>query len=234
MFKGCCFPSTLWKGMDKRRVFEITVAVGIIFLITMTIFAAALIPQPKKLYPNEIRDYKGQNLSSIGDFAENSIAGPQDINASTYRLQITGLVNHTIQYTYNDVLTRFQSYEKVVTLQCVDGWSVKILWEGVLLSDVIKDAGVSPDAVAIIFHAADGYTTSLTLDYITSNNIMIAYKMNGLTLPPERGFPFQLVAESQYGYKWIKWITQIHLTSNPDFLGSWERAGYPNNATITR
>jgi DMSO/TMAO reductase YedYZ molybdopterin-dependent catalytic subunit len=225
----------MWKGMDKRKIFEVIVAVGIVFLITMTIFMAALQPpQPKKLYPNEIRDYKGQDLSSIGDFVENSIAGTQDINISTYRLQITGLVNHTVQYTYNDVLSRFQGYEKVVTLHCVDGWSVNILWEGILVSDLIKDAGVSPDAVAIIFHAADGYTTSLPFDYVTSNNIMIAYKMNGVTLPPERGFPFQLVAESQYGYKWIKWITQIELTSNPDYLGTWERAGYPNNATITR
>jgi DMSO/TMAO reductase YedYZ molybdopterin-dependent catalytic subunit len=53
-----------------------------------------------------------------------------------------------------------------------------------------------------------------------------------LTLPPERGFPFELVAESQYGYKWEKWITNIELTDNPDYLGYWESRGYPNNATL--
>ena len=86
--------------------------------------------------------------------------------------------------------------------------------------------------MGVIFYASDGYSTELPLNYITSNNIIIAYKMNGLTIPPERGFPFELVAESQYGYKWIKWITGIELTDNPDYLGYWESHGYPNNATL--
>lgn len=198
----------------------------------MLVSMAFLHVQPKTLYPQEIRNYQGQDLSSISDFSENSILGPQYVNASTYRLQITGLVNRTVEYTYDEVLSRFQKYQKVVTLNCVDGWSVKILWEGFLVNDLLKDAGVSPNAVAAIFYAYDGYTTSLPLDYISNNNIIIAYKMNGVTLPPERGFPFQLVAESQYGYKWIKWITKIELTDNPDYLGYWESRGYPNNATL--
>jgi DMSO/TMAO reductase YedYZ molybdopterin-dependent catalytic subunit len=187
---------------------------------------------PQKLYPGEIQNYQGQDLSSIADFRENSIRGPQTVNASTYRLQITGLVNKTVEYTYEEVLAKFQKYEKVVTLHCVEGWSVAILWEGFLLADVLREAEVNSSAVAAIFYAYDGYSTSLPLDYITNNNILIAYKMNGLELPPERGFPFQLVAESQYGYKWIKWITQIELTDNPDYLGYWESRGYPNNATV--
>jgi len=48
--------------------------------------------------------------------------------------------------------------------------------------------------------------TFYTLDYIIDNDIIIAYKMNEIALPPERGFPFQLVAEHKWGYKWIKWI----------------------------
>lgn len=188
--------------------------------------------QPKVLYPGEIRDYQGQNLSSISDVRENAIKGTQYINVSTYRLVITGLVNKTVEYTYDQVLSGFQKYQKVVTLYCVEGWSAKILWEGFLVNDLLKEAGVNSSAVAAIFYASDGYSTELPLDYITNNNIMIAYKMNGLTLPSERGFPFELVAESQYGYKWIKWITKIELTDNPNYLGYWESRGYPNNATL--
>ncbi len=188
--------------------------------------------QPKVLYPEEVREYMGEDLSSISDFRENSIKGPQHVDISTYRLEITGLVNKTLEYTYDEVLSKFQKYQKAVTLRCVEGWSVKILWEGFLVTDLLKEAQVNPDAVAVIFYAYDGYTTSLPLDYITNNDIMIAYKMNGLTLPPERGFPFQLVAESQYGYKWIKWITKIELTDNPDYKGYWESRGFPNNATL--
>lgn len=47
---------------------------------------------------------------------------------------------------------------------------------------------VNPEANTVIFHAYDGYTTSLPLDYIIDNNIMLAYKMNDVTLLPERGF----------------------------------------------
>lgn len=188
--------------------------------------------QPKMLYPGEVRDYQGQNLSSISDVIENAIKGTQYVNASTYRLVITGLVNKTVEFTYDQVLSKFQSYQKVVTLYCVEGWNAKILWEGFLVNDLLKEAGVNSSAVAVIFYASDGYSTELPLDYITNNNIIIAYKMNGLTIPPERGFPFQLVAESQYGYKWIKWITRIELTDNPNYLGYWESRGYPNNATL--
>jgi DMSO/TMAO reductase YedYZ molybdopterin-dependent catalytic subunit len=132
-------------------------------------------------------------------------------------------VNKTVEYTYDDVINGFQKYQKVVTLHCVEGWSVNILWEGFLLKDLLNEAGIDPQAIIVIFYAYDGYSTSLPLDYILDNDILIAYKMNGLTLPPEGGFPFQLVAESKYGYKWIKWITEIELSNNTDFRGYWER-----------
>ena len=187
---------------------------------------------PRMLYPEEIREYEGQDLSSIGDFTDNSIKGPQHVNTSTYRLTITGLVNKTAEYTYDDIINGFQKYQKVITLHCVEGWSVKILWEGFLLKDLLNETEIDPQAVVVIFYAYDGYSTSLPLDYILDNDILIAYKMNGLTLPPERGFPFQLVAESKYGYKWIKWITEIELSDNEDYLGYWERRGWPNTADI--
>jgi DMSO/TMAO reductase YedYZ molybdopterin-dependent catalytic subunit len=221
--------------MEKKNYSKKLIAVSLTIMLLVLVFLAVyygMNQQPKRLYPGEIRDYQGENLSSIGDFRENSIKGPQYVNISTYSLSITGLVNKTVNYTYDEILSRFQKYEKVVTLNCVEGWSVKILWEGFLVNDLLKEAGVNSSAVAAIFYAVDGYSTELPIDYITNNNIIIAYKMNGLTLPPERGFPFELVAESQYGYKWEKWITKIELTDNPDYLGFWESRGYPNDATL--
>ena len=223
--------------MDKPKHFSKAVAVFLVIMFLVLVFVGLFYSQqtkPKTLYPNEIRDYQGQDLSSISDFRENSIKRPQNVDASTYRLQITGLVNQTVEYTYDEVLSRFQKYAKVVTLHCVEGWSVDILWEGFLVEDLLAETGVNSSAVAVIFYAYDGYSTSLPLDYITNNSILVAYKMNGVVLPPERGFPFQLVAESQYGYKWIKWLTQIELTDNPDYLGYWESRGYPNNATLRK
>ncbi|UCF59563.1 MAG: molybdopterin-dependent oxidoreductase [Candidatus Bathyarchaeota archaeon] len=182
------------------------------------------------LRPVEIREYEGKKLSSIDDFRENSIKGPQFIDNKSYRLAVTGLVNNEIEYTYNDVINNHQLFKKVAKLHCVEGWTVTILWEGVLVKDLIEEAGVDSGAKVVIFYAYDGYSTSLPLEYIISNNILMAYKMNGVVLPAERGFPFQLVAESKYGYKWIKWITEIELSDNVDYQGFWESRGFSNDA----
>ena len=219
--------------MEKLKRFKwILVVLVVLSLVGIMIISVYLLSPPRMLYPEEIRDYEGQNLSSISYFRENSIKGPQQVNESTYRLTLTGLVNQSAQYTYADVINGFQKYQKVVTLHCVEGWSVKILWEGFLLKDLLNEAGISPEAVVVIFYAYDGYSTALPLNYILDNNILIAYKMNGLTLPYERGFPFQLVAESKYGYKWIKWIIQIELSNNSDYLGYWESRGFSNDANL--
>jgi DMSO/TMAO reductase YedYZ molybdopterin-dependent catalytic subunit len=186
----------------------------------------------RRLRPGEVTDNKGQKLSSIDDFRENSIEGPQYVDVRNYTLMITGLVNSSKTYTYDDVVDKHQRYEKVVTLHCVEGWDVTILWEGFLLKDLLGEVGVDPRAKIAIFHSYEGYTTSLPLDYISDNEILMAYKMNGLVLPPERGFPFQLVAESKYGYKWIKWITEIELSDNADYRGYWESRGFPNDANV--
>ena len=188
--------------------------------------------EPKDLGYVEIREYERIDLSSINAFRENSIKGPQYVDNETYRLAITGLVNNELEYTYDDVISNYQLFKKVATLHCVEGWKVTILWEGILVKDLIEAAEVDPNATVVIFYAYDGYSTSVPLDYIIDNNIMIAYKMNGVVLPPERGFPFQLVAESKWGYKWIKWITEIELSDNEDYLGFWERRGYPNDADL--
>lgn len=180
----------------------------------------------------EIREYEGEDLSSINDFRENSILGPQYIDIQNYSLIIEGLVENRLSLSYEEVLDSFDSVKKIVTLNCIEGWSVKILWEGFLIEELFQLAEVESEANTVIFYAYDGYSTSLPLNYISDNNIIIAYKMNNITLPPERGFPFELVAESKYGYKWIKWITKIELSDEEEYRGYWESRGYSNEANI--
>ncbi len=219
--------------VSYRKVLITVVSVVLVGLLLMGIIGIYLQnTEPRNLYPTEVREYQGQDLSSISDVQNNAIAGTQHIDNATYRLNVTGLVSNSLNLTYDEVLADFQAYQKVVTLHCVEGWSAKILWEGFLVQDLLERAGADPNASTVIFYANDGYSTALPMDYIRDNNILIAYKMNGVTLPPERGFPFQLVAESQYGYKWVKWITSIEVSNNSDYLGFWESRGYRNNATI--
>ena len=187
---------------------------------------------PTNLGYTEIREYEGQDLSSIRQFRENSIKGPQYINNETYRLEINGLIQDNKSYTYDEIISGYTTYRKVVTLSCVEGWRVTILWEGILLKDLLAETIIDPRATTVILYAYDGYSTSLPLDYIINQDIMLAYKMNNVTLPPERGFPFQLVAESKWGYKWIKWVTTIELSDNEDYRGTWESVGWDNDADI--
>ncbi|MDD2777873.1 MAG: molybdopterin-dependent oxidoreductase [Methanocellales archaeon] len=203
-----------------------------ILVVVLVIFFIGCIQKPITLEEIEIRDYEGQKLSSVEDFRENSIKGPQYIDKESYNLEISGLVENPKMYSYDDVINNYQHYQQVVTLDCVEGWSVKIFWEGVLVRDMIKQSDPLPNATTVIFYAYDGYTTSFPLEYIMDNDIIMAYKMNNVTLTPERGFPFQLVAQSKWGYKWIKWITKIELSDNPDYKGYWERRGYSNTGNL--
>jgi DMSO/TMAO reductase YedYZ molybdopterin-dependent catalytic subunit len=218
------------KAMTSRSISFLVLAP---ILVAALIFAVVMaVDDEEELAPVEIREYEGVDLSSINAFRENSIKGSQEINVENYTLRITGLVTNSTSYTYDEVLNRHQSYKKVATLDCVEGWSVTILWEGFLVKDLLAEAEPLANAEVVIFHAYDGYTTSLPIDYIRDNDILMAYKMNDVILPPARGFPFQLVAESKWGYKWIKWITEIELSDDANYRGYWESRGFSNSADL--
>lgn len=207
-------------------------AIALILVMVVVLVGAWIwMNQPAQTYnPQEIREYDGQKLSSVNDFRFEAIKGNQDLNISTYTLTITGLVQHETVLTYDEIVNTHAHHLKVATLHCVEGWEVKVLWEGVLVKDLLHDAGYNPNAQVLIFYSSDGFTTSLPMSYIVDNNITIAYKVNGLTLPKSEGYPFRLVAEGKLGYKWAKWITKIEVSNDTNFRGYWESRGYSNDA----
>ena len=216
--------------MDKK------ITILIVLLISAAIIFAASIyqqNQPITLQGVQVNNYHGQKLTPINNMPQTSIKGTQNVNMSNYTLQVTGLVQNPRNYTYDEVLNH-TAYQKVVTLDCVEGWNANILWQGVLVSDLLKDAKPLPTGTVVIFTAADNYTTSFPIEYLYNNNILLAYKMNNVTIPPEYGFPFQLVAESKWGYKWIKWVTKIEISNNTNYTGYWESRGYTNNGDLNK
>jgi DMSO/TMAO reductase YedYZ molybdopterin-dependent catalytic subunit len=204
-----------------------------IFTFFLTAGAGCSFGKPIQLDSVEVKDYNGEKLGSVNDFRENSIKGVQHVDINNYHLDITGLVGAPQSFTYEQV-KNFKNYQKVVTIFCVEGWDVKILWQGFLVRDLINQAKPSSTANTVIFTAADGYTTSFPLKYFYDKDIILAYEMNGATMPPERGFPFQLVAEDKWGYKWIKWVTKIELSSDPNYKGYWESRGYSNTGDLNK
>jgi len=178
--------------------------------------------------------FEGQELTPISQQNNTALKGTQYIDRATYTLTIDGLVENPLTLTYDDLLN-YPQEDRLTDLECVGGWSFTAKWTGPTLNSIFADAQVKPEALIVIFYTADapqGYS-SLDLSYIRDNNIIIALKDNDITLTADRGFPFQVVAMSKFGYKWAKWVTRIELSSDTSFRGYWESGGYNNNADVT-
>ena len=182
---------------------------------------------------NEIREYEGARLDPAIGPRDNSISGVQTVSLATYRLVLDGLVNQPVELLYDDVLA-MTAVERRITLYCVEGWEATILWRGVQLSEMIGQAGAQAAVNTVIFHCADGYTTSLPLQTVVEKKLILAWEANGLPLPPEMGFPFIVVAEDKLGYKWARWVVRIELSADADYKGYWETWGYNNTADVNQ
>ncbi|MCF8043489.1 MAG: molybdopterin-dependent oxidoreductase [Desulfarculaceae bacterium] len=181
---------------------------------------------------DEIKNYDGVKLSPYHRTYDNSIRGPQKVAKDTYRLKVDGLVQKPLSLSYKQVLA-MPSVKEVVDMPCVEGWTEKLLYQGVRFSDLLALAGPKPKATWVMFHSAEGYSTGLPLKFLRGEKVLLGYKINGLPLDPTRGWPFQLVAPGKLGYKWAKWVVRVELTAKPQ-KGFWEKRGYSNTADATK
>jgi DMSO/TMAO reductase YedYZ molybdopterin-dependent catalytic subunit len=200
---------------------------------TSTLAITTLASAPYTTEEVEDTDYEGRKLTPISQQGNNALAGTQSINQSNYRLTIDGLVDHPLSLSYTD-LQAYPQISQFVALECVEGWGFFAKWTGPSLDAIFADAGIQSNAVIAIFYTSDdpnGYT-SLDLSYIDKFSIIAALKDNDIILSPDRGFPFQIVANGKFGYKWAKWVTRIELSSDTNFRGFWETRGYSNSGDI--
>ncbi len=232
------------KGRTHCRLGYMAAAFASLSLITgLFLLSGIAIPEPvvqpgqnlllqvnatPKLPEVEALEFRGAKLMPVARQGNNAISGTQAIDRATYRLQVTGLVNQSLNLSYNDLL-KLPAYSEVAYMPCVEGWGFSAKWTGFRVSDLLNRSGTKPGASYVVFHTAEGYSTGLPLDYLRDNQTLLAYGLNDLTLPPDRGFPFQLVAKGRYGYKWAKWITGIEVTDK-EVRGYWESRGYSNSA----
>ncbi len=125
--------------------------------------------------------------------------------------------------------------QMVSNFHCVTGWSVfDITWEGVRLRDLLADAGVGK-APVLIFQSGDGvYTDSLTWEQALSADVMLAYRMDGRSLPIPQGGPVRLLVPQMYGYKSVKWVEGISASDQTGYTGYWEDRGYARDAYLAK
>jgi DMSO/TMAO reductase YedYZ molybdopterin-dependent catalytic subunit len=177
----------------------------------------------------EATEYMGVQLTPLDAQRNNAIVGTQYIDKESYGLEVSGLVENKLNLSYDELLA-LPAYSEVVYMPCVEGWGFTAKWTGFRVTDLLDIAGVNEEGVYVMFYSSDGYSTGMPLEYLENESIIMAYGINDVTLPAERGFPFQLVAKSKYGYKWAKWIVKIEVMDE-EMRGFWEERGYSNDAT---
>ena len=202
-----------------KKIIKIFCLIIVLLAITMNVYSQV-----------EIKEFQGEKLSPFDRSYDNSIKGPQKVDINKYRLIVNGKIQKALLLTYTQVLA-LPSVTRAITLNCIEGWSEHLLFKGVRIADIVKSTSINKDVQTVIFHAMDGYSSSLGYKYVLDNDIMLAYEINGKKLDETRGFPFQVVAESKFGYKWVKWVTRIEFSDKPH-EGYWEQRGYDNEADI--
>jgi DMSO/TMAO reductase YedYZ molybdopterin-dependent catalytic subunit len=173
-------------------------------------------------------------LLPLGDtFRYYSVTGSvRTETPATYRLSVSGEVEHPTTYTFADLEAMPQTHF-VKEFQCVTGWRVPdVQWSGVPLGTLIARARPTSSATAVRFRSFDGtYTESLTLAEAMRSDVIVALQMLGKPVTHDHGGPVRMYCASMYGYKSTKWLSGIELTDT-EIPGYWETRGYNINGTI--
>jgi len=134
----------------------------------------------------------------------------QEIDLGTYRLEITGKVDHPLTLSYND-LRCMPKVEDFYILNCPGVFTDRAMWGGVPLKHVLELAGVAEDAIGIKLVSADGYVASVDMSMALSESSILAYGWEGEPLPVLHGFPLRAVFPPLPGNKWVKWLVRIEV-----------------------
>jgi DMSO/TMAO reductase YedYZ molybdopterin-dependent catalytic subunit len=111
-------------------------------------------------------------------------------------------------------------------IHCVTTWSkFDTPWTGVLVDDILADAGIEPPTQFTLAHSYDGYSTNVPFEDLTGGKAMVALQYEGRPIPPDHGGPARLLVPHLYFWKSAKWINALQFTEK-DTAGFWELRGY--------
>jgi DMSO/TMAO reductase YedYZ molybdopterin-dependent catalytic subunit len=162
---------------------------------------------------------------------------PTEIDGSTWKLPITGMVDNPLMLTLDDLRENYEPVNQYVTLSCISGRIGTSListtyWTGARVSDVLADAGVKEGARYLYITSGDGFYESVPLDLINSDDrIMFCYAWDGNTLPVGHGFPLRIWLPDRFGMKQPKWITGIEVTDTYK-EGYWVERNWSEEAIV--
>jgi DMSO/TMAO reductase YedYZ molybdopterin-dependent catalytic subunit len=158
-----------------------------------------------------------------------SKSGTPSWDRETWRFEVWGAVDETLELTFEE-FTDLPSETQIQDFHCVTGWSkFDCEFTGVSFPTLAEAAGVDDEAVHVMFHALDGYTTDLTLEECMRDDVLFVYEYDGEPLPADHGGPLRVVTPHKYAYKGAKWVSGVEFLTEHE-LGYWEKRGYSDTA----
>jgi DMSO/TMAO reductase YedYZ molybdopterin-dependent catalytic subunit len=161
------------------------------------------------------------------------------VRAEDWRLRIHGMVDREVTFDYRDIRGR-RLVEKPITMTCVSNevggpYISTATFTGVLMSELLAEAGIKPGADQLFSTSVDGWTCGTPLSALTDprRGALLAIGMNGEPLPVEHGFPARVVVPGLYGYvSATKWVTEMEVITAGERTFYWEDRGWAREAPI--
>ena len=157
------------------------------------------------------------------------------VDVETWRLDVIGAVEAPFALTYEQLLD-LDAIEQVHTLECISNPTggeliSTAVWTGVRMRDLLQRARPTANAYDVVLTSVDGYVDSFPIAKAMEPETVLAYLMNGNTLPQDHGFPVRVLVPNIYGMKNVKWLRQIEVATF-DKLGYWQEQGWSDGAVV--
>ena len=147
-----------------------------------------------------------------------------EVDATSYRLEVGGLVDDTTSWSLADLYALPQ--EKQITRHvCVEGWSAIGSWTGARLSDFLLRVGADTRAQYVWFKCAEGYSNTIDMATAMHPQTQMTFAFDKEILPVRYGFPMKIRIPTKLGFKNPKHVVAMYVT-NKDLGGYWEDQGY--------
>ena len=222
-----------------RRRFMRWATLGVPGLIAVAYLGRFMDSLATRSQPQALTDTEGElppAITPIGTFytvSKNTV--DPTVHESNWILEIDGEVDEAMGFSYDDIL-EMESVTQVTTLECISNtvggeYISNGEWTGVPLKTILEMAGVREGVVDVALHAEDDYSDSIPLEKAMSEDVILAYLLNGEPLPDEHGYPLRLVVPGIYGMKHVKWITRIEPVPEV-YTGYWQERGWSDEAPV--